>query len=384
MFLAFLWHDASHRLRELIEFFEKRVTSYNDNNGIADMAQASQQQSVAVLGGGSFGTVIANIMAQNGHKVCLWLRNDERARAINADRENKEYLPGYRLHERLYASNDLAGAVAAAEVIFVAVPSGSFREVSRQIARCSTPSALIVSLTKGIEAGSFDLMSEILAQELPDNPRAVLSGPNLAREIAQGQITGSVIASPSVATNKRVHDLLHSGHFLVYSSHDMYGVELGGALKNVYAILAGLGAAREFGENTVGMLLTRALAEMSRFAVHLGANPLTFLGLAGVGDLIVTCSSPLSRNYRVGYALGHGDELEQVLAGMDQVAEGINTLALLKTEADRRCIHMPLVNGLYGILHEARPVAEVFDDLMSTEQDQDVEFVTQKTQQELA
>jgi len=156
----------------------------------------------------------------------------------------------------------------------------------------------------------------------------------------------------------------------------MFGVELGGALKNVYAILAGIGGALEFGENTVGMLITRSLAEMSRFAVHLGANPMTFLGLSGVGDLFVTCSSPLSRNYRVGMALGSGQPLDDILAEMDQVAEGINTLGLLKAEADRREIHMPLVNGLYAILYEHRPVADVFDDMIHNEEQQDVEFVT--------
>ena len=173
-----------------------------------------------------------------------------------------------------------------------------------------------------------------------------------------------------------MQSLLHSNTFRVYSSHDMYGVELGGALKNVYAILAGLGAALEFGENTIGMLLTRSLAEMSRFAVQMGANPMTFLGLAGVGDLFVTCSSPLSRNYRVGYAVGKGESLDEVLQGMDQVAEGINTLGLLKREADRLEVHMPLVNGLYGILYEHRPVTDVFNDMMLTGQDKDVEFVT--------
>lgn len=219
-------------------------------------------------------------------------------------------------------------------------------------------------------------MSQILAEELPDNPRAVLSGPNLAGEIAAGHITGSVIASEQPTINSRVHEILHSDTFLIYGSHDMYGVELGGALKNVYAIVAGVAAAMELGENTVGMLLTRSLAEMSRFAVHMGANPITFIGLAGVGDLFVTCSSPLSRNYQVGMALGAGEPLDEILAGMDQVAEGINTLGLLKAEADRRGVHMPLVNGLYAILYEHRPVEDVFDDMMHTEQAQDVEFAT--------
>ncbi len=336
----------------------------------------TESHRVAVLGGGSFGTVIANLVALNGSRVCLWLRNADRAAAINAESENREYLPGYTLHPNLSASDSLEDSVAGIDILFVAVPSASFREVVKEVAPRILDSTLVVSLTKGIEAGGFRLMSQILREELPANPVAVLSGPNLAREIAAGDVTGSVIASDSPRSNAIIHDLLHTDTFLVYASHDTYGVELGGALKNVYAILAGLGAALDFGENTSGMLLTRSLAEMSRFAVHMGANPMTFLGLAGVGDLFVTCSSSLSRNYRIGYAVGKGEPLEVVLAGMDQVAEGINTLELLKREADRREVHMPLVDGLYGILYEHRPVTEVFDGMMMTEQAKDVEFVT--------
>jgi len=331
---------------------------------------------VAVLGGGSFGTVIANIIAGNGNRVRLWLRNELLAEAINSQRQNSDYLPGYLLHEKLEATSSLSRAVEGVDVVMVAVPSSSFRAVVRELAPCIPADTLLVSLTKGIEPGGFRLMSEILRQEMPANPTGVLSGPNLAGEIAAGHVTGSVIASDQAWINTRIHDLLHSESFLIYGSHDMYGVELGGALKNVYAILAGVAAALEFGENTVGMLLTRSLAEMSRFAVHMGANPMTFLGLAGVGDLFVTCSSPLSRNYRVGLALGRGQPLDDILGAMDQVAEGINTLGLLKAEADRRQVHMPLVKGLYAILYEHRPVAAVFDDMMHTEQAQDVEFVT--------
>lgn len=331
---------------------------------------------VAVLGGGSFGTVIANIIACNGSHVSLWLRNEERAASINQHRQNLEYLPGYQLHDNLQATTSLGAAVAGVDILFVAVPSKSFRQVVRDLAGHISTQTLVISLTKGIEARGFKLMSEILREEMPDNPRGVLSGPNLAREIAAGQIAGSVIASDKPSINSTIHDLLHSESFLIYNSHDMYGVELGGALKNVYAILAGVAAALELGENTIGMLLTRSLAEMSRFAVHMGANPMTFLGLAGVGDLFVTCSSPLSRNYRVGLALGKGQPLDEILGDMDQVAEGINTLGLLKGESDRREVHMPLVTGLYAILYEHRPVADVFDDMMHTDQAQDVEFVT--------
>jgi glycerol-3-phosphate dehydrogenase (NAD(P)+) len=329
---------------------------------------------VAVLGGGSFGTVIANIIAANQHEVHLWMRNDERAELVNTSRENPTYLPGYVLEPGLQATTDLEAATRGANIIFVAVPSKSSREVARQVARWIDPTALVISTTKGIEADGFKLMSQMLAEELPGNPLGVLSGPNLAREIAAGQLTGTVIASDNPALCETVQALLHSGNFRVYSSTDMYGVELGGALKNVYAIMAGLGAALEMGENTIGMLMTRSLAEMSRFAAKLGADPLTFLGLAGVGDLIVTCSSPLSRNYRVGYALGKGQALDEILDELGQVAEGINTLRLLKSEADRRDIYMPLVTGLYAILYERQSLEDVLGGLMLAEQPQDVEF----------
>lgn len=202
-----------------------------------------QSHTVAVLGGGSFGTVIANIIATNGSLVRLWLRNQALADSINQRRENAEYLPGYMLHDRLHATTSLSEALAGVGILMVAVPSSSFREVVREASTQISVDTLVVSLTKGIEAGGFRLMSHILAEELPDNPRAVLSGPNLAGEIAAGHLTGSVIASEQPGINSLIHDILHSKSFLIYGSHDMYGVELGGALKNVYAIVAGIAAA---------------------------------------------------------------------------------------------------------------------------------------------
>lgn len=334
------------------------------------------QHTVAVLGGGSFGTVIGNIIAGNGHRVALWLRNQQLAMRINATHENGDYLPGYRLASGLTATSNLQEALAGVDMVFVAVPSKSFRDVVRSVAELVPADTMIVSLTKGIEPSGFRLMSEILREELPANPLGVLSGPNLAREIAEGHVSASVAASDNPDVTQTLHQVLHCNAFLVYASQDMYGVELGGALKNIYAILSGIGAALAFGENTMGMLLTRALAEMSRFAVEKGANPLTFLGLSGVGDLFVTCSSPLSRNYQLGMAVARGQPIEAVLAGMDQVAEGLNTLELVKREADRLHVPMPLVSGLYAILHEQREVVDVFDSIVHREQAQDVEFVT--------
>ena len=330
---------------------------------------------VAVLGGGSFGTVIANLIGGKGEAVNLWMRNAERADDINRTRENSRYLPNHQLSDLLYATADLQQAVADAEIIFVSIPSQSFREVISQAKQYIRPEQIVVSTTKGIEANTFSLMSQILADELPDNPIGVISGPNLAKEIVQQQLTATVIASEDESVRRAVQEILHCAYFRTYASSDMYGVELGGTLKNIYAIASGLSAALGMGENTKSMLMTRSLAEMSRFAVQLGANPMTFLGLAGVGDLIVTCSSPLSRNYRVGFALGQGKSLEEAVASLGEVAEGVNTLRYVKEKADEMAIYMPLVSGLYEVVFNGAPVSQVAKMMMLNTQSSDVEFI---------
>lgn len=335
---------------------------------------------MAILGGGSFGTALANIVADNGHTVALWLRNSERAAEINSAHRNSQYLPDYPLNPALRATTELADAVADCDVVFMAVPSGSCRSVAREVARHIRPDCILVSTTKGLEASdvpqphSFRLMSQVLREELPDVRLGVLSGPNLAKEIAAKQITATVIASADEVLNSSVQNLLRCGYFRVYASGDMVGVELGGALKNVYAIMAGMAAALGIGHNTISMLITRALAEMTRFAVNRGADPLTFMGLAGIGDLMVTCMSPLSRNYQVGFALGQGRNLEAIVADLGQVAEGVNTLKLLKEHAEQIGVRMPLVAGLFEILYAGRSIAEVVGGLMRAEQNRDVEY----------
>jgi glycerol-3-phosphate dehydrogenase (NAD(P)+) len=336
------------------------------------------RHTIAVLGGGSFGTVIANIMADNDHKVCLWLRNDERAEEINRDHINSAYLPDYPLNPSLKASTDLVDAITGCDIVFMAVPSMSSRQVAKEVAAHLADNVIVVSTTKGIEHDGFKLMSQVLAEEIPQARVGVLSGPNLAKEIAAKQLTATVIASKDDALNETVQALLHSGTFRVYASSDVFGVELGGALKNVYAIMAGMSQAMGIGENTASMLMTRSLAEMSRFAVHKGADPLTFLGLSGVGDLIATCTSPLSRNYRVGFELGKGRDLDEIVAELGQVAEGVNTLKLLKQQAEELTIYMPLVNGLYDIIYNKKTIAEVVGGLMFAEQNRDVEFTLLK------
>ncbi len=335
----------------------------------------SEKLRVSVLGGGSFGTAIANIIASNGHKTYLWMRDRDAAAACQQKRENSRYLPGYRLLDGLQVTADLAEAVSGSDLVFVSIPSHSFRAVTREIKPYLRPDTIVVSTAKGIEPDSFTLMSQILEQELPGQPIGVLSGPNFAKEIVHQAQTGTVIASENDTVIKKVQYTLRSETFRVYANRDRYGVELGGALKNIYAIVCGMAAALGAGHNTQAMLLTRSLAEMGRFASLMGANPMTFLGLAGVGDLILTCTSDLSRNYRVGYALGQGKPLEEVVGGLGQVAEGVNTLRQVKQKADEMGVYMPLVSGLHAVLFEHKRIADVARSLMLGEDSYDVEYL---------
>ncbi len=329
---------------------------------------------IAVLGGGSFGTAVANIIAANNNTTYLWMRDSERAAKCQKDRENSAYLPDYPLVEQLIVTSDLEGAVSEADVVFISVPSKSVREVAKRIAPLVKPGVFIVSTTKGVEPGGFTLMSSILEEELPDAVVGVLSGPNFAKEIVQNQHTGTVIACENQQLVSCIQKILSSDTFRVYANHDRFGVELAGALKNIYAIITGMAAALDVGHNTMAMLLTRSLAEMGRFAAALGANPMTFLGLAGVGDLILTCTSDLSRNYRVGYALGKGRALDDIVAEIGQAVEGLNTVKLVKQKADELGVYMPLVSGLYAVLYQQRSLADAASMLMQGEQNTDVEY----------
>lgn len=329
---------------------------------------------VSVLGGGSFGTVIANIIAENGYRVNFWMRSESLAEQMNRTHENVQYLPGYRIHSNVIATQDMKVAVADSELIFVAVPSAYFRTVVKDMLRWCSKDVMLISTTKGIEAGSYKLMSQILREEMPAAKIGVMSGPNLAKEIAAKNLTGTVIASEHVSVRETVQQLLKSEYFRVYTNDDMFGVELGGALKNIYAIIAGIASAMGMGHNTNSMLVTRSLTEMARFGRRLGADPMTFLGLSGVGDLVVTCSSPLSRNFRIGEALGRGKSIDEAVKEVGQVAEGVNTLRLVKEQADEMNVYMPLVNGLYQIIYNQSSVRHIVASLMLGEQALDVEY----------
>ena len=331
---------------------------------------------VAVLGGGSFGTVLANIAASNGSDVYLWVRDSEQALRINSEGANSVYHPELQLSSNIHASEDLDEVIKGSSIILVATPSLIFENIIQRIASKINKGAHIISCTKGIKLNPFRSMSDIISTNINsnDNQIGVLSGPNLAREIAENKVSGTVIASSSKDLINDVKEILSSGTFKIYSSDDVQGVELAGALKNIYAIICGMADSMGVGENALGLILTRSMAEMSRFAVAKGANPITFLGLAGMGDLVATCTSNLSRNYQLGYHLGSGLNLESAKEKVGQVAEGIRTLEVIKNESSNLGIKMPLVDSLYNIIYESAKTKTLIDDLVNNPNEVDVEF----------
>jgi glycerol-3-phosphate dehydrogenase (NAD(P)+) len=336
--------------------------------------QEGAQQRVAVIGGGSFGSALADILGTNGEAVSLWFRDPKAAAAFNATHENAKYLPGRKLSARITGTASLEDAARGASLVLLCVPSPWFRETARRLAPALNPDQMIVSTTKGIETGTFRCMTEILAEETPCRRIGALSGPNLAKEIAAGKLSGTVIASRDPGLVTAVQQRLSSPTFRVYGNPDVRGVELGGVLKNVYAIATGLADARDLGDNARGMILTRALAEMSRFAVTSGADPLTFLGLAGVGDLVTTCTSPQSRNFRVGRLIGQGLTLEDAVREIGEVAEGVHTVRIVHARLAELGIRMRILEGLNAVLFEGKPLNAVLEGLMSEPQMEDVEF----------
>ena len=328
----------------------------------------------AVLGAGSFGTVLANIIAENGYQCSLWMRDKSEAEEAITSGVNIRYLPNLQLPDSLHIESRLHKLAEECDVFVFTVPSSGVCEVVKIVAQHIKPGALLVSGTKGIEPGSSKLMSQVLEEEIPGHDIGVLSGPNLAKEIAEKQLTGTVIASHSAELCDLVQEVMGNSYFRVYSNEDRTGVELAGTLKNIYAILSGIATGMGFGANSMAMLLTRSLTEMSRYAAAQGANAASYLGLSGVGDLFATCTSPLSRNFQIGLRVGKGMSLEQAFKDLGQTAEGVNTVAVVHERAAQLNISMPLCQGLYEILHANRPVKEVVSSLMDRDQKQDVEY----------
>ena len=312
----------------------------------------------AVIGGGSWGTALATVLGWNGHDTIVWAHDQEVARALTETHQNPKYLPGMQLSERVRGTHSLAEALAGAELVVAVSPSHVTRQVMHEAAPHLPKATPIVCATKGIENDTLLTMHEVLEDVLPTelHPYLVcLSGPSFAKETINRMPTAVVVASPWEKMAQRVQRVFSNDFFRVYTSTDVPGVELGGSLKNVCAIAAGISDGMGYGSNTRAAVMTRGLAELVRLAVRKGANPLTLSGLAGMGDFVLTCTGELSRNRAVGLALGRGQTLQQVLSGMKQVAEGVRTAKSVHDLSHKLDVEMPLHEALYSILWEGLP-----------------------------
>lgn len=327
----------------------------------------------AVIGAGSWGTTIADMIARNGFPVKLWVRRETQLAAIKAAGMNERYLPGKVLAETIEYTCSVAEAVSRAEVVFLVVPSHTLRELLPEIHRHISSSATIVSAIKGIEIEGLRRMSEVISSILPDNQLAVLSGPNIAKEIAAGLPAAAVIAAAEPAVSESVQHLLMSNNFRVYTTDDVVGVELGGALKNVMAIGAGIISELEMGDNLRATFITRGLAEMIRIGVALGANQQTFSGLSGLGDLIVTCTSTNSRNFNAGRLLTQGLTVQEISEKQQMVAEGIKTACAARLLAEKHQVEMPIVEAAYRVIYEQVAPLAALQQLMARDRKAEIE-----------
>jgi glycerol-3-phosphate dehydrogenase (NAD(P)+) len=304
---------------------------------------------ITVLGAGSWGTTVASLTASR-HDTLVWARDPVVATSIRDEHRNPRYLTDFTLPDRLDATDDLAAAVHHAEVLIVGVPSHAFRSTLEAVADHIHPWIPVVSLTKGLEQGSLLRMTEIIKEVLPGHPAAALTGPNIAREIMEGNAAASVVATEDLEVAAALQGILQRGLLRVYTNHDVIGCELGGALKNVVALASGIAEGLEVGDNTRAAVMTRGLAEFTRLGIALGGEPATFAGLAGMGDLIATCISPHSRNRTVGERLGRGESLDEVLGSMTMVAEGVKAAITVHELAERLDLDMPVCHEIYRIV----------------------------------
>ena len=330
------------------------------------------QLKAAVIGAGSWGTTVASIMSANC-PTTIWARDPQTTRDINENNANSRYLPGLKLNPALNATDDLAAVVASADLIVMGVPSKAMRQTLQAIKPHIRAWVPIVSLAKGFEPETRYRMTQIITEILPGHPPGVLTGPNLAREIVQGYAAASVIAVEDESIVARLQRVFHSNLFRVYRSTDMVGCELGGALKNVIAIAAGMGDGTGAGENTRSAVITRGLAEITRLGVAMGGEPQTFAGLAGLGDLMATCTSSLSRNHHVGVELGKGRTVAEIIEEMNQVAEGINSSKIVMELAEEHGVEMPIAREVYAVCHEGSTARRAFRGLLRMESQSEAE-----------
>ncbi len=319
----------------------------------------------ALLGGGSWGTTVASLIARNA-PVTLWARDESTVHEINTEHSNTKYLPGARLNSKLVATQSIEEAVAPCDVLVMGVPSQHFRAVLKQASEHLRPWVPVISLTKGLELSTGMRMTEVIQEELPGHPVGVLTGPNLAREIIVGQAAASVMAMEDEIIVRELQQLFHSGLFRVYTNTDLVGCELGGVLKNIIAIAVGMGDGQGAGDNTRSALITRGLAEIIRLGVAMGGRPETFAGLAGMGDLIATCTSAQSRNHHVGVELGKGRSLEEIIEEMVMVAEGVKSAPAVMALGEKYGVEMPITRDVLSVLEGERSAKLAFHGLLKS------------------
>jgi len=327
---------------------------------------------VGLLGGGSWGTTVASLTARNC-PTTLWARKQKTVNEINQLHTNEKYLPNARLTSSLKASTSIEKTVHDADVIVMGIPSQQMRNVLRDARPYIRPWVPIISLSKGLEIGTKMRMTEVIEEEMPGHPAGVLTGPNLAKEIAVGQAAASVIAMVDNTIAKRLQQVFSTGLFRVYTNEDVIGCELGGALKNIMAIATGMGDGAEAGDNTRAAVITRGLAELTRLGVAMGGKPLTFSGLAGIGDLVATCGSTKSRNRYVGFQLGRGRKLDDIIEEMAEVAEGVKTAKVVIELAEEYNVSMPISTEVYKVLYEGNTVQDAFRGLLRHEAGAEIE-----------
>lgn len=323
---------------------------------------------IGVIGAGSWGTTIANMLALNGHNVALWVFEADLCQRIVSNRTNDLYLPGTTLSENIRATNSIRDAVSGMEIIVSAAPAQVVRRVISSAVQYIPEDAVIVSLSKGIEESTLMLMSDLMRDVLPRTMHrnlCFLSGPSFAREVAEKMPTAVVIASENKDAGHKAQKVFSTPYFRVYTHDDVTGVELGGAVKNVIAISTGIADGLGYGYNSRAAIITRGLAEISRLGIKMGANPLTFSGLAGLGDLVLTCTGELSRNRTVGYKIGKGATLEEATNGVPTVAEGVATARAVCQLSKKLGVEMPISEHVYRILYEGMPAKDAVISLMS-------------------
>lgn len=336
-------------------------------------------EKVTILGAGSWGTALGIVLADNGHEVRLWSYNEDQVNEINTYRTNERYLPGIQLEGKIHAYAEMSSALHNVKTIVIAVPTKAVREVVRKIARIIKNPVIVVHVCKGIEPDTLKRVSEMITEEMPEHlmeDLVVLSGPSHAEEVSRRQPTTVAVSSKNIRAAEYIQDLFMNANFRVYTNEDIIGVEIGGALKNIIALAAGISDGLGYGDNAKAALITRGLAEISRLGTKMGANPLTFLGLTGIGDLIVTCTSVHSRNWRTGNALGKGKSLNQILEEMGQVVEGVRTTKAAVQLVEKYNVTMPISSILYKVLFENLKPKEAVDELMSRRKTHEMEDLT--------